>query len=60
MLFKANLKSRFTNILSSFCPLIDFKIEKVICDHEEKKDFKNFLSINSKGVLEVLESSNND
>jgi len=30
--FKVNLKGRFKNILSAFCPLIDFKIEKVMCD----------------------------
>jgi len=54
------MKSRFTNILSAFCPLINFKIEKVICDGENVKDFKSYLSISSKGVLEVLKSSNQD
>jgi hypothetical protein len=49
-----NLKARFTNKLFDVCPLIDFKIEKVICDKEEIDDFKKYLDINPKGELEVL------
>lgn len=49
-----NLKVRFTNKLFDVCPLIDFKIEKVICDKEEIDDFKKYFDINSKGELEVL------
>ena len=37
--FKVSLKSRFTNMLAEFCPFTDFKIEKVVSNHKEIRDF---------------------
>ena len=54
------VKGRFKNFLTQYCPLTDFKIEKVICNNEEETDFKKYLSINSKGVLESLILSDKD